>query len=549
MGENTPIKNIQTLFEHAQSYNIRIPEYQRSYSWGEKQRTQFLEDLYEQNGKPYYLGQFLFEKEGQTLYIIDGQQRLTTTVLFFAALAKVKKSRNLDVQVIENIYLTTCFDTIEQDYLLFKNLKKGNVADVKNIETASQRRLIETLNYFEKELTQQSDEMLNTLEQTLANAVVSTFYVPNKIEATQIFEYQNDIGEVLSNFEKIKAYLVNQIYLHSEDNAQANTNIQAIQKEIAQIYRNLEAAESYFSEYELLNTCCRFFFDIGGNLSEVKSKLKEVEDKDKLPWITTFFEEFQQITYHAASVVGRIHNNEKDKALISNLFLLGQKMNWKYVLLVLFYKGVTETEEYLKILKLLEIFCFKMNTVNYSADYLLGWAKWYLRKDVYIHQIYESIKSIAEEGFKRYWGLKNAVGDFLNETLHYNYRRATKYILWQYENHLRAQYHSGMLMDEKHYDKYTIEHICPQNPQEEAHNEEFQENFLHLLGNLNLLTQSQNSKYSNKPFEEKKELYQDTTLLSYKEIRSQQQWSETEITERRQRIVAFAQEYLNTNNY
>ncbi len=75
--ENIVAENIQQLFISSES--IRIPAYQRAYSWGDKQCIQFLEDLLKPKGKKYYLGQFFFEKDGNTLFIIDGQQRLTVT--------------------------------------------------------------------------------------------------------------------------------------------------------------------------------------------------------------------------------------------------------------------------------------------------------------------------------------------------------------------------------------------------------------------------------------------------------------------------------------
>lgn len=64
--------------------NIRfvIPAYQRAYAWEKRQFTQFIEDLGECEVCDYYLGHFLFEQDGDTLYVIDGQQRLTTCVSF-----------------------------------------------------------------------------------------------------------------------------------------------------------------------------------------------------------------------------------------------------------------------------------------------------------------------------------------------------------------------------------------------------------------------------------------------------------------------------------
>ena len=78
--------------------------------------------------------------------------------------------------------------------------------------------------------------------------------------------------------------------------------------------------------------------------------------------------------------------------------------------------------------------------------------------------------------------------------------------------------------------------------------EDFKNNFLQLAGNLALLTQSQNSKFGNKSFEKKNELFQDTALSSYTEIREKSEWTEIEIAERHQRISEFAKQYFDTKN-
>jgi len=89
---------------------IVVPSYQRAYSWDtpvEKtdrntQTNVFLSDLEEYNKSnakspsPYYFGHFLFEERNQEFYVIDGQQRLTTIVIFLSALfARLKAIRNL----------------------------------------------------------------------------------------------------------------------------------------------------------------------------------------------------------------------------------------------------------------------------------------------------------------------------------------------------------------------------------------------------------------------------------------------------------------------
>jgi len=547
-AEKETAKSIQSLFK--KSENIRIPAYQRAYSWEAKHYKQFLEDLLEQKGKRYYLGQFLFEKGGDTLFIIDGQQRLTTTVLFLSVIAKIKTAKGQNTENIRETYLTDVFKTIDDDQVIFKKItQKHLVSIIDDTETLSQRRIIEAFNFFETELRKFDDETLDFIQQTLENAVISTFYISNKIEATQVFEYQNNRGKRLSNFEVVKAYLMHQIYIHSPNDKQAENDIVEIQSVISKTYRYIEAVEDYFSENELFGNSCSLHFNIEGKIDAIKEKLNN--ETNKIEWIKLFFENFAELAHSAKSIV-----SNKSQPEITNLFFVGNKPNWKLALLTLFNRGDNKGDTYNKILKLLEILCFKLKlrSSSFRTDYLPPWAKRYFNpKDSYnIDNLYQDIKNATENGFRVEWSwkhnFKNIIVDYFDNTTYHYDRNIIKFVLWQYENALRKNNKSGALMDKDLYNCYTIEHIKPQNPTDEEYTEEFKQKFLHLTGNLALLTQSQNSKFGNKPFEKKNELFQDTALSSYTEIREKTQWTETEIMERHKRISEFAKRYFDVTN-
>ena len=88
---------------------IIVPDYQRAYSWdtgnkesdSKKQVNTFLNDLLDylksEVKTPYYFGHFLYEKIDENKYaIIDGQQRLTTIVIFVSALLdSIRRERYL----------------------------------------------------------------------------------------------------------------------------------------------------------------------------------------------------------------------------------------------------------------------------------------------------------------------------------------------------------------------------------------------------------------------------------------------------------------------
>ena len=76
---------------------LEIPFYQRAYVWGEEQWERFLGDMefVTASKRPYFLGSIILKQASsgntwsevsEVRTVIDGQQRLTTMVIFFKAL-------------------------------------------------------------------------------------------------------------------------------------------------------------------------------------------------------------------------------------------------------------------------------------------------------------------------------------------------------------------------------------------------------------------------------------------------------------------------------
>ena len=84
-----------------------IPIYQRNYSWTETQCRQLWADLMragrDENINAHFIGSIVYVERGlssvtsqEALLVIDGQQRLTTSTLLIAALAKHFETHNLN---------------------------------------------------------------------------------------------------------------------------------------------------------------------------------------------------------------------------------------------------------------------------------------------------------------------------------------------------------------------------------------------------------------------------------------------------------------------
>ena len=94
-------KTVFSLFSSKSQFII--PDYQRTFSWEKDQCEVFFDDLYEQSKSPrnYFFGNILLEENNE---IVDGQQRLTTIVIFICSLINVleeQKKRNTKILILK----------------------------------------------------------------------------------------------------------------------------------------------------------------------------------------------------------------------------------------------------------------------------------------------------------------------------------------------------------------------------------------------------------------------------------------------------------------
>src|SRR5659263_240437 len=162
-------KSIKGLFDSSEKTMI-IPVYQRAYSWDEKERKIFLEDLIEQQagGNVYCYGNLLLEtiQKDAEYEVIDGQQRLTTLTIFVRALLNILQSRlsvepeiakQVNFKKKEKIYFkddgVIKLRPVDYDRGCYDTLIVDNKTEC-SLSTPSQKRIKEAKDYFTKELTE-----------------------------------------------------------------------------------------------------------------------------------------------------------------------------------------------------------------------------------------------------------------------------------------------------------------------------------------------------------------------------------------------------------
>lgn len=204
---------------------IIVPSYQRAYSWdtefensnSPKQVNVFLSDLENCNKSStksrYYFGHFLFEeKEDKKFGVIDGQQRLTTIVIFLSALfhrlRQIRPLKETEQEAFEDIIKrnsTYHFETVDYDKQLFKDYVIDQIKKDKNgLETESAKRIVIAFDFFNSQLADKDEIYLLKMLNTVQNASCTTHPVKDELEAIQMFIFQNNRGKEPSNLEIVK---------------------------------------------------------------------------------------------------------------------------------------------------------------------------------------------------------------------------------------------------------------------------------------------------------------------------------------------------------
>jgi uncharacterized protein with ParB-like and HNH nuclease domain len=195
------IHSLENLFNISA---FSIPQYQRAYAWEiEPHLTAFLSDLRQQAiaqknnpNKTYYLGTLLLQEvENNKLHIGDGQQRLSTSVIFLsAAINRSNASIVLDNKKLKSLKHNFIFDEID-GVQKFKTINDDNpffYTEVLKLNgtratttSPSASRLKKAFNYF---IDNVDDNELVGLIQALITAKVMVYSVNNAADATLIFE-------------------------------------------------------------------------------------------------------------------------------------------------------------------------------------------------------------------------------------------------------------------------------------------------------------------------------------------------------------------------
>lgn len=231
---------------------FRIPDYQRGYAWTNPQLDDFWDDLINLGeNRNHYTGMLslkeltkkdyaswdeekwiLDEKSYQAFHVVDGQQRLTTFIIFVSCVLRLAEKHNIqyingdDLETIRSKYIVEVkkplgllkaykfgyeTDNPSFDYLRFNIL--GEEAPGNITETFYTLNLANAKNYFDKKLEElyqkEKESGIETVFKKLTNKLqFNVHYIDDDFDVFVAFETMNNRGKKLSNLEILKNRLI-----------------------------------------------------------------------------------------------------------------------------------------------------------------------------------------------------------------------------------------------------------------------------------------------------------------------------------------------------
>lgn len=210
MGDNP--KNIKEILAN-DSYII--PRYQRNYAWGKSEISQLIKDIEEffpkanTEDKSYYLGSLVcFKRENGSFELVDGQQRHTTITLINLVLKNWPKEIRNTVSVsnlkfdsrkkIQN-YIESLYKSESTNFL--KQASELNIPGIGSFKDA--------IDIIQEELRERDVQYF--AKNFYENVYLFRVEVPEDTDLNHYFEIMNNRGEQLEKHEIVKALLMGEI--------------------------------------------------------------------------------------------------------------------------------------------------------------------------------------------------------------------------------------------------------------------------------------------------------------------------------------------------
>ncbi|MGL2445111.1 DUF262 domain-containing protein [Helicobacter pylori] len=554
---------------------FEIPSYQRGYAWQMKQLKDFwsdLEHVSKLENKFHYMHSLTLRKsdddfEDIDFEIIDGQQRLATSLILLGLLAKTTKNENYS---LANLKFILSYNFYYHDIGEAFRAIMEEERDLEKFKTSFYaKNLIDAYAFFKEKI---SDTPVGTLEKMFDALTKKMLFSvvelnDNRIDPFSSFETINNRGKDLSTLELLKNRL--HFVAHKICDEEDLENLQnEINDTYTRIYHDLRQFEDahlesflkhfvayYYGENSkfkerLLNTAFdahKKYDDLYDEYEKINDLLLYLSYSSKVWYFLHTLDDEELRIEITPKMHGLLDKMRRLNALSENAFL---PLLLSLLTIQLAVRSGSErhytTKELEGLLEYLERFGFLIYGVagkNTAKNEWIGLAFKAIQACRFWKDkiTIEDLPTLEKNFFKgEHSGL-----ELLEEYIHskkntekwYQWGKVLNYLLYEYE-----LYHNPETTLNFDSSLESIEHILPQNPDQgySAKEKSWAKNprIAHALGNLLLIPKNANSSLSNKPFEEKRKEYLKGSY-SEKEVAKNASFGIVEIQKRSEKLLDF----------
>lgn len=565
---------------------LRIPDYQRGYAWTERQLKDYwndidqlvegnnhyfgvltLESVNEKNYKKWKDDHWIIEsKSYEPHYIVDGQQRLTTSIILIQTILEtITGNEMLNYTTIDDIKKKFIYESkdngISRSYIFgyeidnpsYEFLKRHVFLEESDFQNNTQETIYtNNLEYAKKYFTHKL-EKLNKKEVEILykkitqNLLFNIYSMSEDIDVHVSFETMNNRGKPLSHLELLKnrlIYLSTKISNDSHEKEKLRNSINECWKTIYhQLGRNKD--NPLDDDIFLYNHFIIFFADeikekfdrpnyrynnrgFRNHYKEflleekftIKSVLAEKENSLKLVYLYNYVQSLKNSveTWYEIFNPENSKRNDRIKNLLSKLNKIDISTSSALIMVIL--QKEPDEEKIIKCLEHIELllFCVKLleRSYNYLFDssYLIDLAFELSNNKIDLDKVTSKIVEYRNILLSEKILLEQ-VSKCLKDGGFYSWS-GIRYFLYEYEEYLRIEsknYSEKLIWsdwDDDLRDYKSVEHIYPQRAQHKYWKERFdryspnERSLLrHTIGNLVPISIPKNSSLQNKPFPEK----------------------------------------------
>ncbi|GAA9646219.1 DUF262 and DUF1524 domain-containing protein [Helicobacter pylori] len=525
------------FMEENQKNQFVIPIYQRLYSWEKEQCQQLWDDIIKIGGDDkmngHFIGSILYvlvdgiKHSGNTLLIIDGQQRLTTITLLFIALRN-HLSDEVKRKEIEDHYLINSDEKGDKKFrLILSESDKDTLLSLidkdKRKPSEPSLKIVENFKLFEEWVS--NTDKLGTIFKGLEKLTIVWIALEKEKDDSQlIFESMNSKGVELTQTDLIRNYIIMETETEKQEGFY-NKYWRAMEEDFKQ---NKKLFDRFVRHYLTIKTR-----DIP-NIKKVYVALKDYRQKERIG-IEDLLKDLQKYCGYFCQIVFK---KEDDKDLNKALgFLVDLEMDVIYPLLLELYSdysdGVLSKDDFRCSIALIESYLVRRAVCGLGTNSLNkvfpSFIK-HIQKDEYFKSLKVHFGYLTNN--QRFPNNDEFKDRLITIDFYNKFKKKTKCFLERLENFDETK----EPVDTK---RLTTEHIMPQGLTEEWERdlgEDFQaihDKYLHTIGNLTLT--GYNSEYGNKSFQEKKGMekgFKNSPLMLNQSLRALESFGEEEIKKR-----------------